>query len=48
MQQNVIINQTLHSYCKEQAQFNEIPIFVNLTQWPSGIIYSKNPFPQSG
>ncbi|CAF0736835.1 unnamed protein product [Adineta steineri] len=43
MQPHTIINQTLHSYCKEQFEFNMQPMFINLTQWPSGFIYARNP-----
>ncbi|UJR16256.1 hypothetical protein I4U23_003164 [Adineta vaga] len=43
MQPHTIINQTLHSYCKEEFEFNIQPMFLNLTQWPSGFIYARNP-----
>jgi len=33
MQPHTIINQTLHSYCKEQFEFNIQPMFINLTQY---------------
>jgi hypothetical protein len=32
MQPHTIINQTLHSYCKEQIEFNAQPMFINLTE----------------
>ena len=32
MQPHTIINQTLHSYCKEQSEFNTYPMFINLTE----------------
>ena len=32
MKPYTIINQTLHSYCKEQTHFNTEPMFLNLTQ----------------
>jgi len=31
MQPHTIINQTLHSYCKEQFEFNIQPMYINLT-----------------
>ncbi|CAF1303937.1 unnamed protein product [Adineta ricciae] len=43
MQPHTVINQTLHSYCKEQFEFIIQPMFLNLTQWPSGFIYARNP-----
>lgn len=44
MQPHTVINQTLHSYCKEQSEFNTYPMFINLTEWPSGFIYARNPY----
>ena len=35
MQPHTVINQTLHSYCKEQFEFNIQPMFLNLTQYES-------------
>lgn len=32
MQPQTIINQTLHSYCKEQFEFNTQPMYINLTE----------------
>ncbi len=32
MQPHTIINQTLHSYCKEQFEFNIQPMYLNLTE----------------
>ncbi|CAF4688987.1 unnamed protein product [Rotaria sp. Silwood1] len=43
MQPHTIINQTLYSYCKEQYDFNIQSMFINLTTWPSGFIYARNP-----
>ena len=33
MQPHTIINQTLHSYCKEQYEFNIQPMYLNLTEY---------------
>ncbi len=33
MKPHTIINQTLHSYCKEQYEFNTQPMFINLTEY---------------
>ncbi|UJR30274.1 hypothetical protein I4U23_017812 [Adineta vaga] len=44
MKPHTIINQTLHSYCKEQYEFNNRPMYINLTEWPSGFIYGRNPY----
>ena len=33
MQPHTIIKQTLHSYCKEQIQFNAQTTFINLTEY---------------
>ncbi len=33
MQPHTIINQTLHSYCKEQFEFNIQPMYINLTEY---------------
>ncbi|CAF2043759.1 unnamed protein product [Rotaria magnacalcarata] len=44
MQPHTIINQTLYSYCKEQYEFNIQSMFINLTTWPSGFIYARNPY----
>ncbi|CAF1428235.1 unnamed protein product [Rotaria sordida] len=44
MQPHTIINQTLYSYCKEQYEFNIQSMFINLTIWPSGFIYARNPY----
>ncbi|CAM4907586.1 unnamed protein product [Rotaria socialis] len=44
MQPRTIINQTLYSYCKEQYEFNIQSMFINLTTWPSGFIYARNPY----
>ncbi|CAF1045799.1 unnamed protein product [Adineta ricciae] len=44
MKPNTIINQTLHSYCKEQYEFRNRPMYINLTEWPSGFIYGHNPY----
>jgi hypothetical protein len=66
MKPHTIINQTLHSYCKEQYEFNTLPMLINLTEycllffpfktilfsylirWPSGFIYSYNPYKKFG
>ena len=32
MQPQTIINQTLHSYCKEQLEFSSEPMFIDLTE----------------
>ncbi len=41
MQPHTIINQTLHSYCKEQMEyFKNEPMFINLTQYDLFLIFS--------
>ncbi|CAF0856651.1 unnamed protein product [Adineta steineri] len=44
MKPRIIINQTLHSYCKEQYEFNTRPMYIDLNIWPSGFIYTYNPY----
>jgi hypothetical protein len=40
MQPHTIINQTLHSYCKEQFEFNIQPMYINLTEYD--ILYNDH------